>query len=154
MEFEELNPQPEPAAPPPMTQEQAQEAFEPMQFAGSSITLPSGCYRVFTSDDDFIEVEANSAYEAMGKADVENPLKIERFSISRMAVLTQDILANGVSEAQEDEADKVEDNTSESEPAESKNATELPTEEDAETRGLEGDEVDALLDGEQEAQQE
>lgn len=144
MEFEELKPEASTKAPPPMTQQQMQASFEPMQFAGSSIILPDGCYRVYTSPTEFTEVQAASAYEAMRKADVHNPYRIERFSLSRMAVLTQELLSKNV--VLEDEV------VIEQQPAASEaNAdTALPTEEDAATRGLEGDEVDALLDGKEE----
>ncbi|MDG1287424.1 MAG: hypothetical protein P8P30_07645 [Rickettsiales bacterium] len=142
MEFEELTP-----PPPQMTQAQMQESFEPIQFAGSSIVLPDGCYRVFTSARDFIEVEASSAYEAMQKTDIRTPFKIERFSLSRMAVLTQEVLEENAANmlAAEIEAEGAKAASIDAASAEATVDKALPTEEEAEMRGLDGDEVDALL---------
>ncbi|GEM_PF-5695839 len=143
MEFEELAPDGTPV-PPAMTQQEMQESFEPIQFAGSSIVLPDGCYRVFTSDDDYVEVEAASAYEAMQKTDIRTPHKIERYSLNRMAVLTQEVLeenAGPASKVSETDATPATNAVL----ADARQDSSLPTEEEAEVRGLGDDELDALL---------
>jgi len=142
MEFEESHPDGTPKEA-PLTQEQMQSSFQPMLYTGSTITLPKSSYRVYSAVGEFKEVEAESAYEAMQKTEIRTPVKIERHSISRMAVLTQDIIDRGAKEATIETAPAATEEAA-IEPAPAAEV-EIPTEEEAQTRGLEGDEVEALL---------
>lgn len=132
----------------PLTQDQLQGSFQPMQYASSSIKLPDSTYRVFTGKHKFEEVEASSAYEAMQKTGIKNPMKIQRHSLNRIAVLTDEILSSVeakrlVAVAKQLEAAEEAIDTSR---MEAYATGEMPTEEDAATRGLEDGEVDKLLD--------
>jgi hypothetical protein len=146
---------------PPAVKVGAKQSFEPMQFASSSIILPQSCYRVFKAPRDYVEVNAGSAYEAMQKSGVMSPVKIMRFSLNQMNILTQELLTQneaaeqalqsaieeGKLEADTQEVSPVEAEAvtdSEEEPAPEKEMKEI-TEEKAMTEGLEGDEVDQLL---------
>jgi len=141
------------AAIPPMTQAQMRDAFEPIQFAASSITLPPGCYRVYRSRRDYVEVQAGSAYEAMKITNIRTPYRIERFSLGRLPVLTQELLAKNADGTVDTAA--LQEYAAQSDampPATEEVAADmpLPTEEKAASEGLEGDEVDALLNGAEE----
>lgn len=167
MEFEELTPSapnsaavpaPNAAAPTGTTIINSPQAFESMQFASSSITLPDGCYRVYTSDDDFIEVEASSAYEAMQKTNIRSPIKIKRHSLNQMAVLTPEIL-NTEAQAATAQAEEVQaaptqeaaPATAEAPPTPPEEAAASPdaTEAIAQEDGLDDSQLDALLNSEE-----
>lgn len=147
MEFEQLQADGS-KVPAPLTQTQMQASFQPMQFASSSIVLPESSYRVYTGAKEFKEVEASSAYEAMQKTGIKSPLKIERHSLSRVAVLTEEMIgrtAVAPTEAAPAAVEQAEAEVSVEAAPEAAAEVALPTEEDAASRGLEGDELDALL---------
>lgn len=135
--------------PAPLTQEQMQESFEPLQFAGSSIVLPDGNYRVYTTAEDYVEVNASSAHEAMQMTDIRTPFKIERRSLNRIAVLTQEILDDAAEVEAQLNGTHEQPAQADAQPAPEAAAaaapTEFPDEQIAQERGLDDNEVDALL---------
>ncbi len=142
MEFEEV-PIAQTSKPAPLSQEQMQQSFTPIEYASSSIVIPPGNYRVYYNRTSFKKVHANSAYEAMQKTNIDKPVKIIRHSLNRMSVLTQEVLRNGNTIAEASTPTPVQ--TPIETPSPVVEQVELPTEEDAQTRGLDGNEVDALL---------
>lgn len=130
------------------------KAFEPVQFAGTNIKLPDEVYRVYSSADEYKEINASSAYEAMQKSGIQTPFRIQRYSVGRLKVLTQQVMAKNMNAntVDENQTDTTSD-TPEITPADATQQTAEeaspppppPTEEDAANRELRDDEVDALL---------
>jgi hypothetical protein len=69
-----------------------EQPFEPLGFAHKALPDKQSCYRVYSSDTEFVEVDADSAYEAMAKSGLRNPIRIQRYSLRRLSVLQDGML--------------------------------------------------------------
>ena len=123
--------------------------FEELHYTTRGLNIPKNIYHVYRSLDDFVEVEANSAYEAMRESGIEHPYRIRRQSIHRMPMLQSDMLVDVVAEPDSDAAitNEVATDPSEAETAEvHTEESEAPVETaatDAQTAGAEAETIDA-----------
>ena len=68
------------------------EQFAPIEFFRRDLSAVASIYRVYTEHQQFTEVEASSAYEAMVRSEIHKPLKIQRYAARYMPVLPHDML--------------------------------------------------------------
>ena len=64
----------------------------------SQIKKSANCYFVYSSKDEFVEVEAASVTEAIEKSKVEKPVRVERYVNDLVAFLTHDMIAKKMEE--------------------------------------------------------
>jgi hypothetical protein len=70
------------------------EAFEPLALKQKKLSVDYATYRVYRDAENFEEVRAESAYEAMRESGVEMPYKITRYSLRDLSSLSSDMLAD------------------------------------------------------------
>jgi len=117
------------------------QKFEPLPPAGKAIQLPEGVYRVYSSEREFAEIKAGSAYEAIQLSDVAEPYKVVRYELNRVPVLGVNMLKAAAMKA----------SAAASEAAEAEIVA-PPTEAEVAARDLTEDEVQALMKKEDSAE--
>ena len=70
----------------------AAEQFAPIEFYRRDLVENKSLYRVYTTQQQFTEVEATSAFEAMQRSEVQNPLRIVRYAVKYLPVLPVELL--------------------------------------------------------------
>ena len=66
-----------------------EETFESLDYIEKALADTTSCYRVYSSATQFVEVSADSAYEAMARSGVRQPVRIERFSLRQLTILKE-----------------------------------------------------------------
>ncbi len=68
--------------------------FQPLELHKKGLKASSYCYRVYKNSDEFVEVEAKSAYDAMLASEVKSPFKIVRYTIEDRVAIPSDMLTD------------------------------------------------------------
>lgn len=78
--------------------------FVPLELQHKKLSMTQSRYRVYRDAENYEEVEAESAYEALRKAEVEKPFKISRFNLKDLSLLSGEMIVDDQTVApQEDE---------------------------------------------------
>ena len=61
--------------------------FEPIHYTAKNLLEQASCYHVYKDNGEVVEVEADSAYEAMAKSGVRQPARIQKYALNRLQIL-------------------------------------------------------------------
>ena len=66
--------------------------FQPISFTQRELPVEQSTYHVYKPEGDYIEVAAESAYEALAKSGIRQAASIRRFSTRRLSILSRELL--------------------------------------------------------------
>lgn len=76
-------------------------SFQPLEIHRKGLKTSGYYYHVYKDLDDFVEVEAPSAYEAMRQSNVEKPYKIVRRAVKEQSSVPREMLVDVAESAPE-----------------------------------------------------